>query len=379
MKFASLATVTQLLEFDEVIDVRSPSEFAIDHVPGAVSLPVLDDQERARVGTLYHHVSSFDAKKIGAALVARNIAKHIETELVTRPESWRPLVYCWRGGNRSASLAHVLQKIGWDAHTLDGGYKAYRRHVVAEIERLAPSLRYRIVCGPTGSGKSRVLHALAGQGGQVLDLEDLAAHRGSVLGNLPDRPQPAQRLFESRLWHALQQFDPKRTVFVEAESKKIGVLRVPETLIHRMWQSPCVKVDVPIAARIDFLKLEYAHFLSDFADLKEKLNCLHSIHGQKRISEWLVYAQRQEWDALVEELLTQHYDPAYQRSTLTHYPSLSASPVLRADWIDPGCIDQLANELLALETEYQSSNELFSGRRTCIEVSENAFSDVSQR
>lgn len=234
MKFASLATVTQLLEFDEVIDVRSPSEFASDHAPNAISLPVLDDEERVRVGTLYKQVSSFDAKKIGAALVARNIAKHIETELITRPKTWRRLVYCWRGGNRSASLAQVLRKIGWDAHALDGGYKAYRRHVVAEIERLALAFRYRIFCRPTGSGKSRMLQTLAGQGGQVLDLEDLAAHRGSVLGNLPDRPQPTQKLFESRLAHALQQFDPMWTVFVEAESKKIGLLRVPETLINRM-------------------------------------------------------------------------------------------------------------------------------------------------
>ena len=350
MKFSSLATVTQLSEFDEVIDVRSPSEFEIDHAPGAISLPVLDDGERARVGILYKQVSSFDAKKIGAALVARNIAKHIETELVTRRKNWRPLVYCWRGGNRSASLAHVLQKIGWDAHTLDGGYKAYRRHVVAEIERLAPLFHYCIVCGPTGSGKSHLLQALARQGGQVLDLEELAAHRGSVLGNLPHRPQPAQKLFESRLWHALQGFNPKRTVFVEAESKKIGLLRVPENLIDRMWQSPCVRVDVPMAARIDFLKREYSHFLSDFADLEEKLSCLNSLYGAKKIGDWLAHAKRQDWDALVEELLTEHYDPAYQRSTLTHFPSLSAAPVLRADEIGQDSIEQLAMELLKLET-----------------------------
>ncbi len=346
MKFASLATVTQLSEFDEVIDVRSPSEFAIDHVPSAVSLPMLDDDERARIGTLYKQVSSFEAKKIGAALVARNIANHIETKLITRPKYWRPLVYCWRGGNRSAALAHVLQKIGWDAHTLDGGYKAYRRHVVAEIENLAPLFQYRIVCGPTGSGKSRLLEELARQGGQVLDLEELAAHRGSVLGNLPDRPQPAQKLFESRLWHILRGFDPKRPVFIEAESKKIGVLRVPEVLINRMWQSACVKVDVPIDARIDFLKQEYSHFLSDFADLEEKLNCLNSLHGEKKIATWLDHARREDWNTLVEELLTQHYDPAYQRSTLTHYPTLSAAPVLKANKICEDSIGQLASDLL---------------------------------
>ena len=350
MKFASLANVAQLAEFDELIDVRSPAEFSIDHAPGAINLPVLDDDERARVGTLYKQASSFDAKKIGAALVARNIATHIETELISRQKHWRPLVYCWRGGNRSASLAHVLQKIGWDAHTLDGGYKAYRRHVVAEIDRLVPLFRYCVVCGPTGSGKSRLLQALARQGGQVLDLEDLAAHRGSVLGNIPDQPQPAQKLFESRVWSVLQGFDLRRPIFVEAESKKIGVVRVPECLIGRMWQSACVNVEVPMTGRVAFLKREYAHFFVDFPDLKEKLNCLNSLYGAKKIADWLIYAEQQDWDALVETLLKDHYDPAYRRSTLRHYPSLGTAPILRTTDVDQHSMEQLASNLLAMES-----------------------------
>src|SRR6188474_3521832 len=185
--------------FDAIIDVRSPAEFAEDHVPGALSCPVLDNDERARVGTIYKQTSPYEAKKIGAALVARNIAGHLEAALADKPRGWKPLVYCWRGGQRSAAMAHVLREVGWDAMTLQGGYKAYRRYVVASLAQLPQRINFRVIHGVTGSGKSRLLRALADAGAQVLDLEDLAAHRGSVLGNLPGRPQPSQKMFESLL------------------------------------------------------------------------------------------------------------------------------------------------------------------------------------
>jgi tRNA 2-selenouridine synthase len=167
-------TVSQLDAFDEVIDVRSPAEFALDHVPHAVNCPVLDDAERAKVGTLYAQVSPFDAKKLGAALVSKNIARHIEERFRGKEKGWRPLVYCWRGGQRSGAMAHVLRQIGWDAATLQGGYRAYRREVLVHLDTLPARFDFRVVCGATGSGKSRLLEALAAQGAQVLDLEHLA-------------------------------------------------------------------------------------------------------------------------------------------------------------------------------------------------------------
>jgi tRNA 2-selenouridine synthase len=341
------ANVAQLPEFDEVVDVRSPAEFALDHVPGAINCPVLDDVDRAHVGTIYVRESPFTAKKIGAALVARNIARHIESQFADRPKHWRPLVYCWRGGQRSGAMTLVMRQVGWDARRLAGGYKAYRRHVVAEIDRLAPMLDLRVVCGPTGSGKSALLRALDEAGAQVLDLEALAAHRGSVLGELPGHPQPSQKMFESGLWSRLRALDAARPVYVEAESKKIGNLRVPEALIARMWGSRCVRVDTRIEARVDLLLREYAHFVTDTARLNRKLDCLAALHGRDRIGHWKSLAAGGDWRAFVRELLENHYDPAYRKSTLAHYPALADAATVRIGNDSAGEFARAARELTA--------------------------------
>ena len=308
-----------------MIDVRSESEFDEDHIPGALNCPVLDNNERALVGTIYKQTSSFDAKKTGAALVSANIARHLRERLSDRPREWRPLVYCWRGGGRSDALAHVLAQIGWRVGRLEGGYKAYRRVVVAELETLPQRFDWRVVCGMTGTGKSRTLRALAAAGSQVLDLEALAAHRGSVLGNMPDEPQPTQKMFDSLVWSKLTRLDPARPVFVEAESKKIGRLRVADALIEAMWNSDCLVLDAPLRVRVALLKAEYAHYIAEPDRLAAQLECLKALHGNDTIARWQLMA-REDADKLVEELLMRHYDPAYTRSTLKHYPALERAP-----------------------------------------------------
>jgi tRNA 2-selenouridine synthase len=273
-------------QFDAIIDVRSPAEFAEDHIPGAISAPVLDDEERAKVGTLYKQVSAFDAKKLGAALLAKNFARPVENLFSEKEQSWRPLVYCWRGGKRSGAAAHILREIGWKADTLEGGYKAYRRWVVQQLEEMPQQLEWRVIHGPTGSGKSRLLSALKAAGAQVLDLEHLAAHRGSVLGNLPERPQPAQKMFESVLLEKLSALDPAKPVYVEGESKKIGQLQVPEALMARMRASPCVLLETSLESRVTLLLDEYRHFLEDRSLLHAQLDCLVALHGRERIAQW---------------------------------------------------------------------------------------------
>ncbi|HSD42322.1 MAG TPA: tRNA 2-selenouridine(34) synthase MnmH [Burkholderiales bacterium] len=348
MRFPDSATVAQLDLFDEVIDVRSPAEYAEDHVPGAASCPVLDDAERAEIGTLYKQVSPFDAKRRGAALVSRNIARHLETAFAGRDRDWRPLVYCWRGGKRSGAMMHVLREVGWQAAQLEGGYKAYRRAVVAALETLPRHFRYIVLCGETGSAKSRVLEALAGAGAQVLDLERLARHRGSVLGNLPDTPQPAQKMFETLVWDGLRRLDPAVPVFVEAESKKIGQLQVPDALLESMRASDCARVEAPVAARVAFLIEEYRHFLADPAALKAQLDCLTGLYAKETIAGWQAAADRGEWERLVAELLTAHYDPAYRRSTDRKYARLAEAHVVRPRDLSPASIAAVAQELLAL-------------------------------
>ncbi|HTS52271.1 MAG TPA: tRNA 2-selenouridine(34) synthase MnmH [Burkholderiales bacterium] len=324
-----MANVAQLTEFDEIVDVRTPAEFAEDHVPGAVNRPVLSDEERSRVGILYKQVSAFTGRKVGAALVSRNIATHVEASFMDKPKSWRPLVYCWRGGKRSEAMVHVLREIGWDAQRLEGGYRAYRRAVVAELPQLAQRYRMCVVCGLTGSGKSLLLEALDRLGAQVLDLEKLAAHRGSVLGNLPHEAQPAQKMFESGVWWRLRSFDPQQTVFVESESKRIGSLHVPDELLISMWGSECIWVETDTPTRVALLKEQYGHFLADPTLLGKQLDCLMQLHGRAAIERWKALAQRGEWDPLVRELLERHYDPAYTHSIVSHYPALGRARRVR--------------------------------------------------
>ncbi len=193
--------------YDGVIDVRSPGEFAEDHLPGSVNLPVLSDDERIEVGTLYRREGAFAARRAGAALVSRNIGRHLASHFAERPREYRPLVYCWRGGQRSASLATVLAAVGWRVTVLEGGYRTYRAHVLAELDALPRRFAFRLLAGLTGTGKTRLLHRLAARGAQTLDLEGQAGHRGSVLGRLG--AQPSQKAFESRLLAALGGLDPR--------------------------------------------------------------------------------------------------------------------------------------------------------------------------
>lgn len=334
-----------LAAFDDIIDARSPGEYAEDHLPGAINLPVLDDAERARVGTLHKQASAFEAKKVGAALVARNIAQHLDAWFAGKPKGYRPLVYCWRGGNRSGSLTHILQKIGFAAVQLDGGYKAYRRHVVAELERLPAQFSFRVVLGPTGSGKSRLLQALAEAGAQVLDLEALAAHRGSLLGALPGQPQPSQKSFESAIWATLIRFDPARPVFVESESKKIGSLQVPEALIQAMRASPCVRLDVPLAARVALLIEDYAHFLDDPEGVNARLAHLVELRGRETVAAWQALSRTRAWPELVAALLQQHYDPAYMKSLSHNYLPSPADHTLHVDDVSPDGLRRVAQTL----------------------------------
>ncbi len=342
-------------EFDAIVDVRSPAEYAEDHIPGAINCPVLDDAERARIGTLYQQ-SPFEAKKQGAVLVARNIARHIENNWLDQPRSWRPLIYCWRGGQRSGAMTHILRQIGFDAGRLEGGYKTYRHHVLEQLQSLPARFTYRVVCGLTGSGKSRLLVALKLAGAQVLDLEAIARHRGSVLGDVPDSPQPAQKGFDSQLLAALQSLDPARPVYVESESKKIGVLRVPDALLQAMRDSACLHLDTPLELRVALLREDYAHFLREPALLAANLDRLRGMYANDLLQRWRELGEAGEWNELVAELLQQHYDPAYGRSIGRNFPHYQKAQQLALNGLSGQDFSRLAEEALAIDMDFDNND-----------------------
>lgn len=339
------ANLSQLNEFDEIVDVRTPAEFAEDHIPGAINCPVLSDEERITVGTLYKQKSPFEARKVGAALVAKNIAEHLQTRFNHHPKSWRPLIYCWRGGQRSGAMSIILAQVGWSAHKLEGGYKSYRRDVLDKLEVLPQSLQLRAVCGSTGSGKSRLLQTLAGNGQQVLDLETLAQHRGSVLGKLPEQSQPSQKFFDSMLLQALQKFDVTRPVYVEAESNKIGLITLPSSLITAMHASECLLVETPLDTRVAWLIEDYQHYLKNPEQLIAHLQSLHRFHGAKQLERWAELIHAGDFHTLVAELLTLHYDPSYLRATSKHYKLLDAARKVTLENLSVDALSKVASTL----------------------------------
>lgn len=300
--------------FDTVIDARSEDEYDLDHLPQAVNWPTLNNAERAAIGTMYKQVNAFEAKKRGAALAARNIAGHIEHHALDKPRDWKPLVYCWRGGNRSGALATILGAIGFQVTLIEGGYKAWRHALVADLPVQVERLRFRVICGPTGSGKTRLLQHLERHGAQVLDLEALACHRSSVLGHIPGVPQPSQKRFDSLVWERLRQFDSERPVFVESESKKVGNLRVPDALIDAMRASPCIDLRLPDEERVALLMEEYEFFVNDPDFFCRRLEALTELRGKAVVSEWTANVREGHTAAVVLDLLKQHYDPTYSAS-----------------------------------------------------------------
>ena len=317
-----LASLDKLADFDEIIDVRSPLEYADDHIPGAINAPVLSNEERVQVGTLYRQVSPFEASRTGAAIVARNIARHLETTFADRPQGWRPLVYCWRGGKRSGSMTVMFNMIGWRARQLDGGYKSYRGATLQALDTLPAALRCVVLVGPTGSGKTRLLNALAQAGAQTLDLEQLASHRGSLLGALPGIAQPSQKRFDTLLAARLRAFDASQPVYVEAESRKIGSVALPPALLQAMHRGACIEVTSSREDRAAFLQQDYAQLFENPDWLKTQLQRLLGLHSRDVINGWLKMVDEGRRIDLARELIDRHYDPAYARSSHTHFTQL---------------------------------------------------------
>ncbi|MDE2618162.1 MAG: tRNA 2-selenouridine(34) synthase MnmH [Burkholderiales bacterium] len=344
---AAEEALRQLDSFDTVIDARSENEYAEDHLPGAVNWPTLDNQERHDIGTLYKQVNAFEAKKRGAARAARNIAAHIEREVIDKPRNWKPLTYCWRGGKRSGSLSLILSEIGFRVTLIEGGYKAFRAALLADIPRLAPLYDWRVVCGTTGSGKTRLLQALAATGAQVLDLEALANHRSSVLGAIPGVAQPTQKAFDTRIWDALRRFDPARPVYVESESKKVGNVAVPGALIEAMRAAPCLNLVLPDEERVALLLEDYDFFVRDGEAFCERLDALIELKSKKVVEEWKAQVRSGQTQNVVRDLLLSHYDPVYRQSMARNFRQFEQARDIQPQDRSMRAMQALAQELVA--------------------------------
>lgn len=340
--FTHLSDVFRI-DYDTVIDVRSPDEFAEDHMPGAINLPVLDNQERARVGTIYKQQSPFSARKIGAALVFRNAAQHIERQLAHYPGKWRPLIYCWRGGQRSGSFCWMLREIGWRADTVQGGYRSYRRLVSEHLYKTPFASPVIQLGGYTGTAKTALLPLLAERGLQILDLEGLARHRGSLLGHMPGG-QPSQKAFESALARAIMHLDSQQPVIVEAESSKIGQINLPPSLWDAMKAAPWIEISAPIEARARYLARAYDDILSDHAGLVDALSPLRAHRGHAVVDHWQTLSQTGQRLELCTSLAVDHYDPAYKTSQKTRQPNVIAR--LHAEDLAPDNLHQLADQIV---------------------------------
>lgn len=296
-----------------VIDVRSPGEFALGHIPGATNLPLFTDEERARVGTLYKQVGREKALLEGLRFVGPRMAGLVDESLRIAPDKCIR-VHCWRGGERSVSVGWLLGKAGFtEVLTLLGGYKAFRSHARASIGQ---ERSIKVLGGFTGSGKTEVLQQLTALGEQVVDLEALASHKGSSFGALGQQPQPTTEQFENLLWEELRAKDPARPVWVEDESLMIGRVSIPQAFFAQMRGAKMYFVEVPLEQRVDRLVRDYGGFPKEaLADAVRRIAKRIGPQHCKRALEALDAGDLRP----VAQITLRYYDKAYLHGASRRY------------------------------------------------------------
>ena len=348
--------------YDLVCDVRSPSEYNDDHVPFAISTPVLTDKQREEIGTMYVQVDPFEAKKLGAKLTSENLSKILERHFLHLPKTTKVCVYCFRGGERSLSLAHVLSRIGFDVSYVPGGYKKYRETTLKYLKEEAAKFHFHVVAGKTGCAKGKLLDALEKRGAQVIDLERFAEHRGSVLGEDPENGfvgQPSQKMFDSRLAHKMRKFDEKRVIFVEGESSMIGKVQIPTTTWKRMGEGKATILSIPMEHRVKWIRQNYEHFeTTEVPRLLEKLQVLEKRVGNERVNQWRSLVAEKKWDQFVEEILVHHYDRAYDQASRRSRPNDFDEKSGERKRADQGGADELFLENLEEKTYDEAAKHL---------------------
>lgn len=288
-----------------VIDVRSPSEYALGHIPDSFNLPLFDDHERAIVGTLYIQESREKSVLKGLEIVGPKLKDFVVRAKEIVPDN-EILIYCWRGGMRSNSMAWLLKTAGFKTHVLEGGYKSYRRFIREEI---AKEKNIIILSGNTGSGKTDILHALSSLGEQIFDLENIAHHKGSVFGSFGQEAQPTNEQFENIIFEKWQTFDINKPIWIEDESHAIGSVQIPEPLFTQMLNASIIKINVPLDIRIKRLVNEYSHFKKE--DLSNALIKIQKRLGGDNLKTALESIENNDFGK-VADIALHYYDKAYK-------------------------------------------------------------------
>jgi tRNA 2-selenouridine synthase len=335
-----------LKKFDLIIDARSPREFAEDHLPGAINLPVVFDDEYAEVGTT-HRTDPMRAYQIGVAYSLKNIARHLELPFFRTSRRISILVYCFRGGKRSKLWTDTLETIGYKVDRLPTGWKGYRNWVRQTLDEVPTHLQLNVLSGPTGCGKTRLLLALREAGAQVIDLEALASHRGSIIGAIPGRTQPSQKFFDSLLLAEIGRLDLAEQVWIESESKRIGRVQLPAALFHRMHGGRLFAVETPMSQRIAMWRREYPHFERDPTGLVIQLSHLKALVSGATLEKWVAMAERRDIDVLFESIMLDYYDPAYFRSTKKNYVHTEHAIKIQLETLDSAYLANIARRLIA--------------------------------
>ena len=295
--------------FEKIIDVRSELEFEEDAIPTSENVPVLNNYQRKRVGKIYKN-DPFEARKIGASIIIKNIETFLKKNSLSKSENI--LIYCWRGGMRSLSLYLILKNIGYKVSILDKGYKEYRTFINNFFVNELGSIKFKILNGLTGTGKTFFLNKLSNSF-PVIDFEKLACHKGSILGDIPEISQPTQKKFESRIWYSMFESQFKKEFWAESESHRIGKLFIPNKLFDKMKKGKVFNLIVPKKIRVNFILKDYKYLLEQKNKLINSLLILKKFIGEKEFRNLKEQLEKKNFNRFVLNLLDFHYDKVYKR------------------------------------------------------------------